>query len=108
MIPGTSCQATIGVAPPGRAGRHFATASSESLLRIVPEGRCDRSLARSAWKNATQKSRPVGYGMIGYEGRPGQLSRALNTYQYLYCAASEGAITRVGCSGTLGFEWRRP
>src|SRR5580692_2426518 len=64
-FPGTSCQATIGVVPPGRAGRHFATASSESLLRIVPEGRCDRSLARSAWKNATQKSRPVGYGMIG-------------------------------------------
>src|SRR6202043_1039931 len=63
-FPGTSCQATIGVVPPGRAGRHFATASSESLLRIVPEGRCDRSLARSAWKNATQKSRPAGYGMI--------------------------------------------
>src|SRR3984957_11076523 len=55
-FPGTSCQATIGVVPPGRAGRHFATASSQSLLRIVPEGRCDRSLARSAWKNATQKS----------------------------------------------------
>src|SRR6202035_2843292 len=43
-FPGTSCQATIGVVPPGRAGRHFATASSESLLRIVPEGRCDRRL----------------------------------------------------------------
>jgi hypothetical protein len=27
-FPGTSCQATIGVVPPGRAGRHFATASS--------------------------------------------------------------------------------
>src|ERR1700729_1234857 len=68
-FPGTSCQATIGIVPPGRAGRHFATASSESLLRIVPEGRCDRSLARSAWKNVTQKSRPVGYGVIEYEGR---------------------------------------
>src|ERR1700732_1960906 len=66
-FPGTSCQATIGVVPPGRAGRHFATASSESLLRIVPEGRCDRSLARSG-KNATQKSRPVGYGVIEYQG----------------------------------------
>src|SRR3984957_7924437 len=53
-FPGTSCQATIGVVPPGRAGRHFATASSESLLRIVPEGRCDRSLARSAWNNQTK------------------------------------------------------
>jgi hypothetical protein len=30
----------------------------------VPEGRCDRSLARSAWDNANPKSRPVGYGMI--------------------------------------------
>jgi hypothetical protein len=30
----------------------------------VPEGRCDRSLARSAWESATQKSRPVGYGVI--------------------------------------------
>ena len=27
-FPGTSCQATIGIVPPGRAGRHFATASS--------------------------------------------------------------------------------
>src|SRR5580700_10717786 len=27
-FPGTSCQATIGVVPTGRAGRHFATASS--------------------------------------------------------------------------------
>src|SRR3984957_13563693 len=27
-FPGTSCQATIGVVPPGRDGRHFATASS--------------------------------------------------------------------------------
>jgi hypothetical protein len=28
------------------------------------------SLARSAWKSVLRKSRPVGYGMIGYEGRP--------------------------------------
>jgi hypothetical protein len=27
-FPGTSCQATIGVVPTGRAGRHLATASS--------------------------------------------------------------------------------
>jgi hypothetical protein len=26
-VPGTSCQATIGVVPPGRAGRGFTTAS---------------------------------------------------------------------------------
>src|SRR3984957_14991347 len=30
----------------------------------VPEGRCDRRLARSAWESATQKSRPAGYGVI--------------------------------------------
>ena len=28
------------------------------------KGRCDRSLARSAWDSATHKSRPVGYGLI--------------------------------------------
>jgi hypothetical protein len=33
-------------------------------MAFVPEGRCDRSLARSAWASATQKSRPVGYGLI--------------------------------------------
>jgi hypothetical protein len=31
---------------------------------LVPEGRSDRSLARSAWTAPPQKSRPVGYGMI--------------------------------------------
>ena len=34
------------------------------LLRNVPEGRCDRSLARSAWDSATPKCRPVGNGVI--------------------------------------------
>jgi hypothetical protein len=29
-----------------------------------PEGQLDRSQARSAWDNATPKSRPVGYGVI--------------------------------------------
>src|SRR3984893_6910941 len=29
----------------------------------------DRSLARSAWENVPRKNRPVGYGMIGYEGQ---------------------------------------
>ncbi len=33
-------------------------------MAFVPEGRHDRSLARSAWNRATQKSRPVGYGLI--------------------------------------------
>jgi hypothetical protein len=58
------------VVPTGRAGRHFAPASSaKACCENVPEGRRDRSLARSAWKNGTQKSRPVGYGVIEYEGR---------------------------------------
>src|ERR1700731_4622383 len=30
-----------------------------------PVGTIDRSLARSAWKSATQPPRPVGYGVIG-------------------------------------------
>jgi hypothetical protein len=34
----------------------------------VPEGRSDRSQARSAWNSPTPKNRPVGHGMIG--GRP--------------------------------------
>ena len=34
------------------------------LLQNVPEGRCDRSLARSAWNSATPKEPSVGYGLI--------------------------------------------
>jgi hypothetical protein len=44
-------------------------------MAFVPEGRCDGShstryrllvadLVRSAWDSATQRSRPVGYGLI--------------------------------------------
>jgi hypothetical protein len=33
--------------------------------RCVPEGQCDRSLARSAWESVPRKNRPVGYGMTG-------------------------------------------
>jgi hypothetical protein len=36
----------------------------DGRMAFVPEGRCDRSLARSAWDSATQKSRPLGYGLI--------------------------------------------
>jgi hypothetical protein len=56
----------------------------------------DRSLARSAWKNATQKNRPVGYGMIRYEGRPGRLSRTLNT--------QAGRIPSNGEEGRIPYE----
>jgi hypothetical protein len=38
-------------------------------MYFVPEGQHDRSLARSAWDSATQKSRPVGYGLIRVDGR---------------------------------------
>jgi hypothetical protein len=31
---------------------------------FVPEGQCDRSLARSAWESPPKRSRPVGYGLI--------------------------------------------
>jgi hypothetical protein len=34
------------------------------VVSFVPEERCERSLARSAWDSATPKNRPVGYGMI--------------------------------------------
>jgi hypothetical protein len=33
-------------------------------MYFVPEGQHDRSQARCAWDSATQKSRPVGYGLI--------------------------------------------
>src|SRR5271166_2078974 len=36
-----------------------------NVCKRVPEGRCDRSLARSAWERVPRKNRPVGYGMIG-------------------------------------------
>ena len=37
----------------------------DGRVAFVPEGQADRSQARSAWDNATSKSRPVGYGVIG-------------------------------------------
>src|SRR5271154_4678580 len=37
----------------------------DGRMAFVPEGQADRSLARSAWDDATPKSRPVGYGVIG-------------------------------------------
>ena len=37
----------------------------DGLMAFVPEGRHDRSLARSAWESVPRKNRPVGYGMTG-------------------------------------------
>ena len=33
-------------------------------VAFVPEGPCDRSLARSAWDITIPRNRPVGYGLI--------------------------------------------
>jgi hypothetical protein len=45
-------------------GRRTLAWLAKACCENVPEGRCDRSLARSAWDSATPKSRPVGYGVI--------------------------------------------
>jgi hypothetical protein len=39
------------------------TKASARRMYFVPDGHCDRSLARSAWESPPQKSRPVGYGL---------------------------------------------
>ena len=70
---GTSCQATIGVVPPGRAARHFATASSESLFANCPGG----------------------YGVIEYEGRRGGLGQ--DAKQIPIYAIREGCSVRRRC-----------
>ena len=51
--------------PPGVANSDIANRGPKWAL--VPEGRCDRSLARSAWDNATPKepSRRVRYDLLG-------------------------------------------
>src|ERR1700679_1837895 len=53
---------------PGLNGTKISNAWDDLLPRgrrgSVPEGRSDRSLARSAWTAPPQKSRPVGYGLI--------------------------------------------
>jgi hypothetical protein len=40
----------------------------------VPEGRSDRSLARSAWTAPHQESRPVGYGLMRTDSMIGVIS----------------------------------
>jgi hypothetical protein len=57
-VPGTSCQATIGCPYGTRLQtfrkQHLAKACCEN----VPEGRCDRSLARSAWDRCATPKEP--------------------------------------------------
>src|ERR1700730_15293876 len=67
--------------PPGQFATGFSSMLVAKCLPARPGGDdTDRSLARSAWESVPRKNRPVGHGMIGYEGRPGRLSKALNTY----------------------------
>ena len=48
----------------GRTSSQGVSRRNQSAMAFVPEGRCDRSLARSAWDSTTQNSRPVGYDLI--------------------------------------------
>ena len=50
----------------------------DGRMAFVPEGQADRSLARSAWDNATPKSRPVGYGVIRAGVRAGSMIGVTN------------------------------
>src|SRR5580693_6079857 len=70
VFPGTSCQATIAPSPRDISQRALAIARCCCKMSVSASRRddTDRSLARSAWKSVPRKSRPVGYGMIGYEG----------------------------------------
>jgi hypothetical protein len=62
-------------------------------MAFVPEGQCDRSLARSAWESPPQKSRPVGNGLI-LAG-----VRASIRLQYWNDAASDVKTENSMCSG---------
>src|ERR1700722_8263761 len=55
-FPGTSCQATIGVVPPGRAGRHFATASQHLAKACCELSRRDGAIV--AWHEVPGKTPP--------------------------------------------------
>jgi hypothetical protein len=70
VFPGTSCQATIAPSLRDISQRAPARCCCEMSASASRRDDTDRSLARSAWKSVHRKSRPVGYGMIGYEGRP--------------------------------------
>jgi hypothetical protein len=50
----------------------------------VPEGRSDRSLARSAWDTPPRKSRPVGYGLIRAGVRTDLMTSRIFDEKYLW------------------------
>src|ERR1700683_2963238 len=80
VFPGTSCQATIAPSLRDNSQQALARCCCEMPASASRRDDTDRSLARSAWESVPRKNRPVGYGMIRYEGRLGRLSRALNRY----------------------------
>src|ERR1700722_12258747 len=69
VFPGTSCQATIAPSLRDNSQQALARGCREMSASASRRGGTDRSLARSAWENVPRKNRPVGYGMIGYEGQ---------------------------------------
>src|ERR1700684_1118680 len=72
VFPGTSCQATIAPSLRDNSQQALARCCCEMSARASRGGDTGRRLARSAWKSVPRKNRPVGYDMIGYEGRPGR------------------------------------
>jgi len=87
----------------------------------VPEGRYDRSLARSAWDSATPKSRPVGYGVISIGVRTDSIRcdrAALKRFKFMLCyftptkkfvswqpgISQVCSITSSSSSNTIGHE----
>src|SRR5580658_2830475 len=69
VFPGTSCQATIAPSLRDNSQQALARCCCEMSGSASRRDDTDRSLARSAWESVPRKNRPVGYGMIGYEGQ---------------------------------------
>jgi hypothetical protein len=64
------------------AWKDAQSASPPKPKELVPEGRCDRSLARSAWEIVIQESRPVGYGLIRAGGRTDSSNRRIGVTNF--------------------------
>jgi hypothetical protein len=100
----------------------------EGALSPVPEGRSDRSLARSTWTAPPQKSRPVGYGLIRAGMRTDSIigvislpKKARRTFRreiplglglrpIIPCPAGRsywgGAVPGTSCQATIGLSLR--
>jgi hypothetical protein len=81
-------------------------------MAFVPEGQADRSLARSAWVNATPKSRPVGCGLIRagvrwrFDDWSNEISNTKTKNIYVVCGTSCARSSRTLRDGS--FEGRFP